>query len=32
MLVYFESDMSAAADPHASLLTRASAGIRLGGR
>ena len=32
MLVYFESDPCAATDPHASLLTRAAAGISLGGR
>ena len=32
MLVYFESDPSAATDPHASLLARAAAGITLGDR
>ena len=32
MLVYFESDPSAATDPHASLLARAAADITLGGR
>jgi len=32
MLVYFDSDPSAATDPHASLLARAAAGISLGGR